>query len=656
MSARPELLIRRPDEITGEWLSAVLGRPGLELRSTDRIGTGQMSRSYRVSFGADGAEETVVVKLASDDESSRNTGVGMGAYLREVAFYENLADRLGDSVPACHFAAYDEGEGWFTLVLADIAGATQGDQIEGCTAAQAELALDALARIHAPVMGDLALSTAEWLNQPNPLNQDLLLQLWPVFRERYLERISDEHAAAIDRFLPSLDGWYGEQRPPLGIVHYDYRLDNLLFAEGSCTAVDWQTVGWGSSMVDVAYFLGTGLRTEDRRAHEEELVRGYHRRLLEQGVQGFDWERCWDGYRRGCVWGIVINVAAAIVVERTDRGDDMFATVFERITQQIIDLHALELMPEPNTKRPEPLRPEPADEGLHPPGAEELWNESYYFDGVSDDGTLGVYARVGRLPNRDECLYTACICGPGRPTIMLVQTVSLPKADDSAQEIAIDGLRATQRCEAPLERFRVTLEGMGEAFDDASAPLRGEGGEPVEIGFDLVFETDGVSFAWRQATRYEIPCRVTGTVRVGDDEIAFAGPGQRDHSWGARDWWASDWMWSGLHLEDGTHTHAVGVPQLPGFGVGYVQREGEVLEISSVNATQEVADNGLITEATIASGPDELVLAVEPLAFGPILLVAPDGRVSHFPRAMCRVRSGDGRAGTGWVEWNRNQR
>jgi hypothetical protein len=49
-------------------------------------------------------------------------------------------------------------------------------------------------------------------------------------------------------------------------------------------------------------------------------------------------------------------------------------------------------------------------------------------------------------------------------------------------------------------------------------------------------------------------------------------------------------------------------------------------------------------------------LDVEPLAFGALRLQAPDGRVSLFPRAMCRITTGDGRAGSGWVEWNRVQR
>ena len=45
---------------------------------------------------------------------------------------------------------------------------------------------------------------------------------------------------------------------------------------------------------------------------------------------------------------------------------------------------------------------------------------------------------------------------------------------------------------------------------------------------------------------------------------------------------------------------------MPGYGVGYVQKGGELTEIESVSATEEVAPNGLITSARIVSGPDEL--------------------------------------------------
>lgn len=651
-------LIRTPDEITAAWLSVVLGTDGVEVGDVTRIGTGQMSQSFRVAYTDGGEERSVVVKLASDDATSRATGVGLGAYLREVSFYRNLAGRIGGPLPQCHLAEYDAAEGWFTLVLEDIAGATQGDQIAGCTVEEARAALIELARVHAPVLGDLALGASDWLNQPNPLNQGLVTQLLPGFLERYAGRIAPEHVAVCERFVPSIDGWVADAQPPLGLVHGDYRLDNLLFApDGSCTVVDWQTVSWGPAMADASYFLGGGLQVEDRRAHEEELLRAYHDELVRLGVRDLSWEDCFREYRRQAFGGVLMAIAASMLVVRTDRGDDMFMTTLARHCQQVLDLDALELLPEPGTDRPPALRPDPEDEGLHEPGPEALWNESWYFDAVSDDATLGFYTRIGRLPNQGVCLHTTCLCGPGRPSIMLVHgDAPLPDPADAAQVVDVAGLHAEHHCEASLERFRIVVRGTAEAHADEAAPLRGESGEPVEIAVDLTWETVGVPYAWRQSTRYEIPCRVTGTVRIGEEEIAFSGPGQRDHSWGARDWWAVDWMWSALHLEDGTHTHAVGVPQMPGYGVGYVQRDGAVEEIESVHASEDVADDGLITSARIVSGPHELTVDLEPLAFGALRLEAPDGRLSLFPRAMCRATTGDGRTGTGWVEWNRVQR
>lgn len=647
------MLIRTADEITSGWLAAVLGRPALELRSVEAIGTGQMSQSYRVAFGA----ESVVVKLAATDPTSRATGGGMGAYLREVSFYRHLAARIGEPVVRCLLAEFDPAEGWFTLVLEDVTGATQGDQIAGCTVDEASIALRSLARIHAPVLNDLALGATGWLNQPSPLDQALLTQLLPGFLERYGDRVAPEHAEVAQRLVASLDVWSQDRRPPLGLVHGDYRLDNLLFGDGWCRIVDWQTVGWGPALYDAAYFVGGGLRDEDRRAHEEDLVREYHSELLAHGVEDLSWERCWKEYRRQAFGGIVMAVAASMVVRRTDRGDAMFMATFARHAQQVLDLDALSLLPAPRQGRPPALRPDPQDEGRHPPGAEAMWNESWYFDAVSDAADLGVYIRLGRLPNQDMALYTACVCGPGRPSVMLVRAdAPLPAAGDDLQAIAVEGLRAEQSCEEPLQRFRVKAEGVAQAHADGSAPLRGEAGESVNMSLDLVWETDGVPYAWRQATRYEIPCRVTGTVTVGDERIEFSGPGQRDHSWGSRDWWAVDWMWSAFHLDDGSHTHAVGVPQMPGYGVGYVQREGELREIESVHASEEVADSGLITGARVESGPDAPALDIKPLAFGALRLEAPDGRLSLFPRAMARVRADDGRTGTGWIEWNRVQR
>jgi hypothetical protein len=96
------------------------------------------------------------------------------------------------------------------------------------------------------------------------------------------------------------------------------------------------------------------------------------------------------------------------------------------------------------------------------------------------------------------------------------------------------------------------------------------------------------------------------------------------------------------------------LPDTPPIGLGYLRPpEGCVIELGQVAASEEVAGDGLIANARIGLG--EVELAIEPVAFGPLRLESPDGRVSEFPRAMCAVQAQDGRAGIAWVEWNRNR-
>jgi hypothetical protein len=655
--AAPDL-VRRPEELTGAWLGSVLGAPVRDFALT-RIGTGQMSESYRVALDWDGEPATVVLKVAASDPTSRATGVGLGAYEREIRFYREIAPRLaGAALARCHAAVFDAAEGWFTLLLEDAGPAVQGDQIRGCTVDEARLAIAELARLHAPLLGDAELGARPWLNQESPLNQALLAQLWPGFLERYAERLTPEHRAVCERFLQSVDSWTAERRAPLGLVHGDYRLDNLLFGVAGSPlpfcVVDWQTVGWGPAMSDAAYMLGSGLTVEDRRAHEDELLRVYFDGLGDQDVLG--WDACREGYRRGCFSGVLMAVAASMLVQRTERGDEMFMTVLGRHCQQALDLDALDVLAEPGAGRPAPLRPDAADEGRHPPGPEELWNESWYFDVAAADGSLGAYVRLGLYPQLGVAWYTAYVVGPGRPAVAVVDYAA-PLPGGESLSVATETLRADHVCEEALGRFRVTLEGTGAAHADAAGVLRGEDGEPVAVALDLVWETTGEPYAYRMATRYEIPCRVTGTLRVGDEELALDAPGQRDHSWGPRDWWSMDWVWSAVHLDDGTRAHAVELrlPDLPRMGVGYVQAGGALAELDAVAASEAVGDDGLIESATLALQPAGLDLRVEPLAFGPLVLVAPDGRISDFPRALCRVHADDGRTGVGWLEWNRNR-
>jgi hypothetical protein len=232
---------------------------------------------------------------------------------------------------------------------------------------------------------------------------------------------------------------------------------------------------------------------------------------------------------------------------------------------------------------------------------------------------------------------------------------ALPDDPAAVRTGAVDlDLAATE----PLQTFSVTLRAEGQAHDDPAALLRGEAGRPVALAMDLVWTTAGTPYQYRITPRYEIPCTVSGAVDVGDRQVVVReAAGQRDHSWGVRDWWAMDWVWSALHLDDGTHLHGVDIriPGAPALGIGYLQRPARpLIELQAIKARETFGANGLPQHTTLTYG--DLSATIDIRGHAPVLLTGPDGRISLFPRAWATVTTDDGRTGVGWVEWNRNQR
>lgn len=663
MAPTQNAVIERPTDLNADWLTATIGAGTITDFTTERIGTGQMSECYRVTLSyADGEDgpPSVVLKVAATDSASRQAGLTLGLYEREVRFYTDIAPRIGGPVAPCHSAGYDSETGAFHLLLGDAAPATVGDEIRGATIEQATLALAELGRVHAPLLGDAAAAQADWLNRDAPINQALIGQLYAGFAQRFADRITDEQREVCERLVASFDAYLAleaDPQRPMGLVHGDYRLDNMLFgepgADRALTVVDWQTVTWGPALTDVAYFLGCALPVQDRRDHYDALLRAYHEALGPDAPLTLDDVR--EGVRRQSFFGVVMAIVSSMLVERTERGDQMFMTMLDRHCHHVLDTDATAILPEPVGL--EPLRPEPTDEGAHASGAEDLWNESWYFDFVDPAQKIGGWIRLGLMPNENVAWINGLLCGPDMPTIAIVD-LEAPLPDDPMQ-VHCAAADLTMDITEPLQTFRVTLRGSAQAYDDPAALLRGEAGRPTELTMDLVYGTEGVPYQYRITPRYEIPCTVSGTVSAeGRSYQLDSVPGQRDHSWGVRDWWSMEWVWSALHLEDGTRLHGVDVriPGAPPVGIGYIQQPGEALiELQTVAAREEFGDNGLPLQTTVTLAPGDVTATIEVRGHAPVLLTSPDGRVSHFPRAWATVTTADGRSGVGWLEWNRNQ-
>ena len=665
MHADTEQVIERPSDLTASWLAAAIGCGPIADFAVERIGTGQMSECYRIRLHyndtGSGGPESVVLKVAASDPVSRQTGMTLGLYEREVGFYGDIAPRLHGPVAPCYHAAVDTSTGVFDLLLGDAGPAVVGDEIAGATIEQAYLGVVELGRLQGPLVGDASLAQAPWLNRETPLNQAMIASLYAGFVDRYGDQIAPEHRIVCERMVAAFDGYLAHASGPgrmQGLVHGDYRLDNMLFgtaeADRPLTVVDWQTVSWGPALTDLSYFLGCALRTEDRRKHYDALLRAYQEQLGPQAP--IDLAGVREGVRRQSFFGVMMAIVSSMLVERTERGDRMFMTMLQRNCEHVLDTDAVATLAAPAA--PEPWRPTEDDELAHPATAEPLWSESWYADFADAAQGLGGWFRIGLIPNKQTAWVHALLCGPGMPTVAIVDTeVPVPA---QPWVLRTDAFEVAHSATAPLQSYRVDVHGRAQAYPDPAALLRGGPGTPVEVTMNLVWITDGTPYRYRLTTRYEIPCSVTGTVTV--DETSYrvdSVPGQRDHSWGVRDWWSMDWIWSALHLDDGTHLHAVNIriPGAPTFSVGYVQgADGAVHEVQTVDSRETFGPNGLPLKATLILHPGEIAADIEVRGHAPVLLTATDGRVSQFPRTWAGITMADGRSGVGWLEWNRNLR
>ena len=344
-----------PSDVTSEWLTDRLRRSpsvpdggsitGFE---AEAIGAGKVGRTFRFELEWDGppGPDTVVGKFASDDEQSRMAGLLTGTYVREVNFFHQLADRVDIRMPTCHHAELDVMTGDFAILMDDLAPAEVGDQLAGCSVDDARAALSELVGLHAPDLPDL--ESIDWLVAKRPEGAEamggLYLALLPAFVERYADRLPDETVTTAQRFGGCVNRWLELASPPFRLLHGDYRLDNLMFGPQGVVAVDWQTVGHGPPVSDVSYFCGASLLTDDRRRHEEGLVRAYHALLQERTGGLLTWERCWADYRLHAVAGLHMAVVASALVTEDARGDAMFCAMAVRHAAHVTDFETLALL------------------------------------------------------------------------------------------------------------------------------------------------------------------------------------------------------------------------------------------------------------------------------------------------------------------------
>ncbi|WP_157963848.1 phosphotransferase [Actinocorallia populi] len=340
--------------LTADWLTEALAPrlAGVKVTGVEAapVGTGQVSDTFRLTLAYDRPADlpaTLIAKVPALDPASRAAARAIRTYEIEAGFYTHLATGLAAAVPVCHFSAHEAENDDYTVLLEDLAPARPGDQLAGITVEEAAAAADELALLHAAGWDSPDLAALPWLNRHDTASAEftaaMITGLYEGFRERYADRLSAEVLTLLEDFVPRLGAYLTPGSGPSTLVHGDFRADNLLFGRPRPVILDWQTCAYGSPLSDLAYLLGSSLPVETRRAHERTLVRRYHAALTSSGVP-LGWDDCWTSYREHVFHGIAMAVGASMLVERTDRGDEMFCTMTTRHAHHALDLDSLSLL------------------------------------------------------------------------------------------------------------------------------------------------------------------------------------------------------------------------------------------------------------------------------------------------------------------------
>lgn len=329
-------LVPTIDELDGAWLARHFSLDGASDVTVESVGQGQVANCFRLTVTHDAGTCSVIAKVPSLDEVSRSTAALQRLYLREVSFYQHLATIIATRTPRCYFAERDESDN-FLLLLEDLSPSASVDQFAGISLGTARAGLTALAGLHGPTHARADLHDAAWLrgvsDELRPLYQAVVPVLFDQFIERYDARLDSELRTTVLALKDRLALFSGYATPFPCVTHGDFRTDNLLIdaCDGSVAlaVVDWQTVGVGSPLLDVAYFLTTSLTPEDCASHEFELLDYYLARLAGLGVE-IPADVAREEFARYTLQPIVMLVAASVIVEQTERGDEMFLSMIER--------------------------------------------------------------------------------------------------------------------------------------------------------------------------------------------------------------------------------------------------------------------------------------------------------------------------------------
>ena len=174
------------------------------------------------------------------------------------------------------------------------------------------------------------------------------------------------------------------------------------------------------------------------------------------------------------------------------------------------------------------------DEHLHQPTKEKKWRESYYFNWTDLDNNISGFSTIGIVPNEQKREFVFLLFAKDKNEIYYKEP-QFEKYNRDINEMLKDN-RLTYKMILPFKKWKIEYTSR-------------------KIKFQIIFETrfptynfgEDTSASWHQ--HFEASGNIQGSIEFNDGKtINLKGYGQRDKSWGFRDWHQFE-KWYAAHFQ-----------------------------------------------------------------------------------------------------------
>jgi hypothetical protein len=352
---------RAPDEITEEWLTAVLcGRaPGARVSSMTvvrgSVGT-TTRRAFEIAYDGAGSEARLPTRLfvKCTSELAQRLMLGLGGFIEgEPGFYTHVRPRLQIEAPNGYFSAVDTRSWRSIVVMEDVTGTRGASFWQPGTPVSRQEVEDLLSNVaawHGSLWESSRLAEWRWLKTPADQMRliDALIGIanrTPVGAERARSVIPGalRHRQA-DLYEGMRRSMHLASHGPRTYLHGDLHIANTYLTQaGRMGIADWQIGLQGSWAYDYAYLVSTALKVEDRRAWEHDLLEFYLDRLAAAGGATIRRESAWRAYRQATLYPYFawVYTIGRSWLQPKFQPDEISLAMIQRIASAIDDLDSL---------------------------------------------------------------------------------------------------------------------------------------------------------------------------------------------------------------------------------------------------------------------------------------------------------------------------